>query len=123
MVANGEGKSKVSTLALLDVSSGAGCFKYQTQSSMHVGIARAITWIAVVKDFLAPIQAANFVHVLRKVLGKFRIDVVVIFARHDRVFRAIGLGRLEEIGAIGSHFVKISSHIGIPLVVPRYFCL
>ena len=121
MVADGEGKSQISTLATLDMSSGAGRFKYQTQSSVHVGVARAITRIAVVKNFFTPVQATNFIHVLGKVLGKLWVDVVVVFTGNHWVFRAIRFGRLEEIGAVWTHFVKISGHVGIPLVVPGYF--
>ena len=83
---DGKGKSQVSTLAALDMSSGTGCFKDQSQPSMHVWIGGAIAWIAVVKHFFGPIQAANFVHVFGEVGGKLWVDVVVIFARHDWVF-------------------------------------
>ena len=88
---------------------------------MHVGVGGSIAWVTVVKYLFAPVQATNLVHVLGKVLGKLWVDVVVVFTRYDWIFRAIRFGRLEEISAVWTHFVKISSHVGIPLMVPGYF--
>ncbi len=86
MVADGKGKGKVATLAALDMSSGAGCFTYKTQSSVHVWVGGTITWLAIVKHFFGPVQAANFVHVFSEVGGKLRVDVVVIFTGYYWVF-------------------------------------
>ena len=86
MVADGKGKGKVATLAALDMSSGTGCFKDQSQPSMHVRIGGAIAWLAVVKHFFGPVEATNLIHVFGKVLGEFRVDIVVIFARYHRIF-------------------------------------
>ena len=86
MVSDSKGEGNVTTLAVLDMAAGTGGFKYQTQSSVHVGVGRAITWVAVVKYLFTPVQATNFIHVLGKVLRKFWIEVIVVFAGHHWIF-------------------------------------
>src|SRR5690606_3125444 len=98
--------------AFLKMPSGRCLLEQDTHRPLDIRISRTLSEIEVVKAFLRVIQRPDLIQVLG-VVGSYFFGQLKVFLGRQRMVTARHAG-LEEVSAVGSHFMEVQYDIGLP---------